>query len=83
MFVALTEMQKAVLDELVSNQSATIDFINDMIVMREFEPIKYIICNHKNVFDTAMREAIDGLLQDIEQIEIEDAMYEKENAVVH
>lgn len=83
MFVALTETDKAVLDNLVCDQHATIDFINGMIVLRNFEPIKYIIYNHKNVFEAETHEAFDGLLQDIEQIEIEDAMYEKENAVVH
>lgn len=83
MFTALNEMQKAVIEELVNNQAATLDFINDMIVMRNFEPIKYVVQNYKHKFDAELHAELDKLVVDIAKVEIEDAMYEREHAVIH
>lgn len=83
MFVALNGFQKAMLDELVTNTDTAIQAINIMAMMGDYEPIRYLVNNHKNKFDADVQGQLDQLLQEINRIEIAEAMAEREVAVVN
>ncbi len=83
MFVALNGFQKAMLDELVMHPEVVPEAVSVMLLMGDFEPIKYIVNTHRTKFDKAIQTEMDVLLQEINRIEIAEAMAEREVAVVN
>lgn len=83
MFNALNAIQKAMLDQLVTNTDAAIQAINIMAMLGDYEPIKYVVKNHKNKFDADLQSQLDQLLQEINRVELAEAMAEREVAVIN
>lgn len=83
MFFDLTETQKLLLDELVTEPDVAIQAIGIMGMLGDFEPIKYIVHTHKDRFQAEIQAEMSLLMQEIAQAEITEAMAERETAVIN
>lgn len=83
MFNALSDFQKSMLDELVNHPDAAIEAIGIMGMLGDFEPIKYVVNAHKSKFAADIQQDMDLLMQQIAQVELAEAMAERETAVIN
>lgn len=83
MFVGLNEIQKLLLDELVTEPDVAIQAIGIMGMMGDFDPIKYIVTTHKDKFQAEIQKEMDRLMQEIAQVELAEAMAERETAIIN